>query len=369
MIGAVYSGQHRIPIRNIWLLVLYASELFRHLDGSRRAGVEENPDDIPDLIAEILAYETERRLVRNLNAGWRVRQADLTRVRGRIDLLRTETRQLLPRGKVACRFNELTIDTPRNRLVRAALTRLAAIAGRPELAARCRTLAARLERLGVAAEKPHRTETAADTFSHFDANDRLMVAAAKLAFDLALPNEQPGATALTSPERNIDWLRGLFEKAVAGFYQVVISPDGWRVHHRKSIHWQQSQATPGIANILPSMETDIELEHRGIGRRIVIDTKFTGIIVPGYRRKETIRNDHIYQIYSYLRSQENESNPLSINATGIILYPAAGERIDEAVIIQGHPVRFATVDLAAAAPEIRRQLLAMTEPHPSHARR
>ena len=45
----------------------------------------------------------------------------LNRVRGRIDLLNTEKHQLLERGKVACQFDELTINTARNRFVRAAL--------------------------------------------------------------------------------------------------------------------------------------------------------------------------------------------------------------------------------------------------------
>ena len=368
MIGAVYSGQHRIPLRNIWLLLLYASEFYRHLDGSRRAGVEENPDDIPDLIAEILAYETERRLARNLNAGWRPRQADLTRVRGRIDLLRTETRQLLPRGKVACRFNELTIDTPRNRLVRAALTRLAAIARRQDLAARCRALAARLERLGVAAEKPPRTETAADTFSHFDANDRLMVAAAKLAFDLALPNEQPGATPLSTPDRESIQLWNLYERAVAGFYTVTLSPNGWNVIPGKWLKWPIYNPTPGIESIFPSMQTDIVLEHPARRQRIVIDTKFTDILTSGRGGNESLRSGNIYQIYAYLRSQENGNDPLSLDASGLLLHPSIDEMIDESAIIQGHTIRFATVDLAAAAPEIRRQLLAMIEPHPSHVR-
>lgn len=44
----------RIPVRNLWLLMLYASELFRQLDRGKIA-IEENPDDIPDLVAELLA--------------------------------------------------------------------------------------------------------------------------------------------------------------------------------------------------------------------------------------------------------------------------------------------------------------------------
>ena len=366
MVATVTSGQHRIPVRNIWLLLLYASDFFRHLNEDKRAGVEENPDDIPDLIAEILAHEVERRLARNLSLGWKTRNNVLNRVRGRIDLRQTETRRLLERGKVACRFDELTIDTPRNRLVRAALAKLAGIAQRPELARRCRSLAAWLDRLGVKGEKPARTEVSVDTFGRFDADDRLMVAAARLSFDMALPNEEQGSTALTSPHREIRWLRGLFEKSVAGFYAVALTHEGWRVNHGKTIHWPQNNPTPGIGSILPSMKTDIVLEHPGLNHRIVVDTKFTAVLTPGRYRGESLRSEYIYQIYAYLRSQERDSDPLSANASGLLLHPSVSEMVDEAVVIQGHPIRFATVDLAGLASEIRCQLLALTTPHPFH---
>ena len=363
----VESGRHRIPVRNIWLLLLYASEVFRQLDRIRRSGVEENPDKLPDLLAEILTRAVERRLARNLSSGWRTRKKELDRVRGRVDLLRTESRRLLERGKVACRFDELTIDTPRNRLVRAALARLAAICGRPPLVSRCRSLAARLERLGVEAEKPPRTEVSAFTFGRFDAGDRLMVAAAQLAFELALPNEEEGVIDLNVPDRDIVWLRNLFERAVAGFYDVVLSPEGWRVKHRKKLFWPQSNATQGIESILPSMEADIVLEQSNFGRRLIVDTKFTSILTSGQFGKDTLRSGYIYQIYAYLRSQVHEDDLLSSRADGLLLHPSVGERVDEAVRIQGHALRFATVDLAATAGEIRRELLAMVGPHPDHA--
>ena len=191
-------------MRNIWLLLLYASDLFRRIGDGARTALEENPDDIPDLVAEILAYEAERRLERNLSLGLRSRKDVLSRVRGRIDLRYTLTRRLLERGTVACQFDELTFDTPRNRLVRTALTKLAGIVRRPELARRCRSLSARLERLEVKADKPLRTEVSVDTFGSSDANDRLMVAAAWLAFELALPNEEPGDTALRTPSREVE---------------------------------------------------------------------------------------------------------------------------------------------------------------------
>ena len=102
--------------------MLYASELTR-VRGAFDAIVEEDIEDIPDLIARLLTNAVERRLRRNFTRGYRHREKSLTRVRGRINILTTESRQLLYKGEIFCRFEELTIDTPRNRLVRTALRR------------------------------------------------------------------------------------------------------------------------------------------------------------------------------------------------------------------------------------------------------
>lgn len=350
----------RIPVRNIWLLMLYASELFRQLNRGRRVAIEEHPDDIPDLVAEVLAHLVERRLRRNLSFGYQPKVAVLSRVRGRIDLLRTERFQLLTRGKVACRYEDLTINTPRNRFVRAALDDIARIVRCKQLAGRCRALSASLKRIGVTGEKPSRSEVSGDRIGRHDADDQFMVSAAHLSFDLALPTEAPGGKLLPLPEREITWVRLLFEKAVAGFYDVVLSPEGWHINPGKPIGWQIGEKTPGIDKILPSMRTDVVLDHCKSGRRIVIDTKFTSILTQGWYRDETLRSGYVYQIYAYLRSQEGK-DPLDLNASGLLLHPSIDKMVDESVVIQGHAIRFATVDLDATASEIRRQLLRVVE--------
>jgi ADP-ribosylglycohydrolase/5-methylcytosine-specific restriction endonuclease McrBC regulatory subunit McrC len=336
--------------------MLYASALFRQLDQGKIA-VEENPDDIPDLVAEILARAVERRLLRSLSFGYQPREAELGRVRGRIDFLSTERRQLLARGKIACRFEDLTVNTPRNCFVRAALDAIAGIVHRPDLAHRCRALAGGLKRIGVTGEKPSRNVLSVDRFGRHDADDKHMVAAAHLAFNLALPTEAAGDKLLTLPDREITWVRKLYEKAVAGFYDVVLSPNGWRVDAGKAIGWLIDKKTSGIDKILPSMRTDVVLDHHGCGQRIVIDTKFTSIVTRGWYREETLRSGYIYQIYAYLRSQEDNKDPLAPHASGLLLHPSVGCMANESVVIQGHEIRFATVDLGAEAKEIRKQLL------------
>lgn len=349
-----------IPVRNLWLLMLYASHLFQQV-GRGKVAVESNPDDIPDLVAEILSRMVEKRLMRNLTFGYRSENAVLGRVRGRIDLLGTERSQLLLRGKVACRFESLTVNTPRNRYVRSALTAVARIVHRSDLAHRCRALASSLSRLGVSGEAPTRAEVSTGRYGRHDADDQLMVAAAQLALDMVLPTEAIGNRYLSLPSRDVIWVRRLYEKAVGGFYDVVLSPRGWRVRMGQSFGWLVAQQTSGIEAILPSMRTDVVLFHEETRHRIVIDTKFTSILTRGWYRENALRSGYLYQMYAYLRSQEENGDPASDHASGLLLHPSVGEVVDETVVIQGHAIRFGTVDLAASAGAIREQLLRLVE--------
>ncbi len=362
----------RIPVRNIWLLLLYASQLYRELPETRRVKIEEVPDDIPELVAELLASAVERRMRRNLAVGYRRRAEVLTRVRGRIDPLRTERGQLLQRGQVACTFDELTIDTPRNRCVREALLLLARVVKRALLERRCRELAARMVLAGVRNE-PNARRISGQILSSgagwMDAEERRMLAAARLVFDLAIPTEQSGNALLATADRKGDRGWELYEAAVAGFYAVVLPPRGWRVKAQTSMRWPTEGDTPGMGSIMPRMYPDIMLElnrptYPNVRHRIIVDTKFTEIVRPGQNGSPRLDSGHIYQMYAYLRSQEDAGDPLSLNSTGVLLYPSLGEDYDEAATIQGHRIRFATVDLAADTPTIRRQLLRIADEEP-----
>ncbi len=349
-----FVGQ--IPIRNIWLLMLYASEYFRQAEYSN-IQVEENPEDIPDLVAEILAAAIEKRLKRNLSYGFIAKDDVLNRVRGKIDIFSTERNQLLARGKVACHFTELTVDTTRNRYVRSALDAISNIVTKPDLRRRCRALVVSMRRIGVTGVKPTRSELSVNRLGRHDFADIHMFTVARLAFDLALPSELVGSQYLTSPERGEKWMRTLYEKAVAGFYSVILDKSDWRVRASRSIQWDILDKTSEIDRILPKMRTDIELENVIQGFRLVIDTKFTSILKKGWYRDQTLSSQYIYQIYSYLRSQEDRDDLFAENATGLLLHPSIGEMVDESVKIQGHVIRFVTVDLAGESKDIRKRLL------------
>jgi 5-methylcytosine-specific restriction enzyme subunit McrC len=350
----------QIPIRNVWLLQLFASSLYRR-SGAGLVAAEDNPENLPDLVARILAEEVSVRLHTGLSVGFRQTTRAVHRVRGRINVLTTERQQLLRRGQVSCTFDEIVTDTPANRLAKAALERAAALVpGEP----RYRSLALQLGAAGVRGPCPPLSTVPAMQRQRLLTRDRLMVAAAELLLTLAIPTTESGGKMLPLPSLADDYLRKLFEHAVYGFYRHRLMPDGWTVTHGKHLKWDLSDASAGMPTILPGMQLDVVLEHAdplgGRPRRIVIDTKFTSVTKQGHYRTATLASGYVYQIYAYLMSQDGHEP--DAKSEGLMLHPTVGDHLDEEVTIQGHRIRFATVDLTAIPRTLAVQLLEAVSP-------
>ena len=216
-----------------------------------------------------------------MSFGYRRQEDVLRRVRGRIDILKSVSESLFRKGEVACRFEELTLNTPRNRLVRAAHSTLANCEIAEDLSHRCRTLAHTLARVGVTGNMPSRAEIAADQIARHEVEDRLMVSLAHAVFDLVLPTEEAGVRSLLKAQREETNLPRLFEKAIGNFYKAEFSrDDGWHVRSGKHLEWPVAVASSsaGVKAWLPIMITDIVLENGQEPKRIIIDTKFTGVL-------------------------------------------------------------------------------------------
>ncbi|WP_175637494.1 5-methylcytosine restriction system specificity protein McrC [Sinomonas mesophila] len=360
--SVVVAGGARIPVRNVWLLLLYASEFYQS-GPEAFDGIEEYPEKLPELLAEVLVASTEDRLRRPLTPSFAKTSRDLSRVRGGIDTLRTESHQLLSRGLVACRFEELTVDTPRNRLIRTALDSIARLCSDEELVRRCQGQSQRLERLGVGRIDLRAGQRDAGVrLTRNDAQDRSVLLAARLALELALPfgRTNPGHGRGQLDERQF---RHLFERAVGGFYRVHGRPRGWAVERGRKVGWNALGPTPGMAAVLPHMVTDVWIDSPRSGRRLIVDTKFTPALRAGRFARETLDSGHLYQLYTYVREQEDPADPASLGAGGLLLYPSAGSSLAESFVTAGHRLGAATVDLSVASVLVRDQLIAVVGPY------
>ncbi len=371
MLDESFFVNDKIPVRNVWFLFLYAHDL-AEFHGRFDAEIENSPDFM-SLVGRLLCYVVEKRLRRNLSFGYRSRNEDLTCVRGRINALRTESHKLLLQGKIACKFEELTINTPRNRLVRAALMKLCEILQGKQyrdldgkqnrnLIEKSRSLSSRLERAGVNGQKPSRAEIATDQIARHESEDKLMVSLAQAVFNLILPTEHRGSRKLLHARREDKKFSKLFEAAIGSFYKAELSQDSaWEAFTQKQIYWKVGKRTQNLKSHLPLMQTDIVLKNRKQYRTIIIDTKFKDILgaphLESERRK--FHSTNIYQMYAYIRSQETSNDPCFQNSEGILLYPTIGENMDAAAEIDGHVFRFATIDLSMRTEDLIRELRAL----------
>ena len=355
--SVAWRSEAGVPVRSLWALLIYAHGLAEFIDCFD--GEVQDAAELPDLLARLLVVVAERRLRRDLSRAYQPLAEVLTRVRGRIDVLATERGQLLSRGRVACRHQPLTVDTPRNRLVRAALERSGARVGQGSLARDCLQLARELARRGVSTQPPSRAELAREQLARHDAEDGLLVTVARLVIADVLPGETEGGIRTSALSRHETLLREVWERAVGGLYRHHLhGRDGWRVRTGRVLHWRAEALTAGLKPLLPTMQTDIELERAGC--RLVIDTKFTGLLTTNAHGQERLKRDHLFQLYAYLRSQEG-ADVAADAASGLLLYPTLDldAPLDEAMTLQGHRVRLVTVDLATRPDVWREHLLSL----------
>ncbi len=357
MTGVVISGRTAIPVRNLWLLMLYASRLYAGNETIRGADAEERPDELPDLVAEILANAVDHRLKRNLSQEYVRRHEPLTRVRGRIDILQTETRQLLAQGQVSCRYTELSVDNPRNRLILTGLMTAGSLVKSPDLAHRCRQLAGIMRQLGVRAASISNIAAQDVQLGRNDLADADAVNAARLLLEMNFPNEETGTRHRLTAGRDPAELRKIYEAAVAGLLRVAL-PAPWRVRTAKKHYWPVGDHSARALKLLPAMETDTIAETPD--RRIIIETKFADALTPNQFNTPKLSPKHVFQLYGYVQSQSGR-DPLSASAEGVLLYPVVGEDIDEYAVIGSHRYRFLTVNLAGSAQSIREQILAAVQ--------
>src|ERR1043165_8044457 len=105
------------------------------------------------------------------------------------------------------------------------------------------------------------------------------------------------------------------------------------------------------------MIPDLILQEKATGKIIILDTKFTANSLPENQwGKPVYDSSHLYQLYAYLRSQEELSAGYQ-TAAGILLYPVVNGHLSEKMQLQDHVIRIESVNLAAKWETIEKQLL------------
>lgn len=325
-----------IPIRNVYYLLCYAWNCLteRKFADVATAGAT----DLADLFARVLISGVHRLRRRGFERGYEERHEEVPAIRGRIQIFETASRFLDRHARASCVFDELTIDTPQNRVVKAAIRILADVGdldrdNRAEL----KRLLREVYEIG---DFPLNRSLFRAVRLH--ANNRhyaFLIHVARLILEFAIPDEKTGQYRFRDFTRERGEMARLFEAFVFNFLQVE-RPD--LNISRDRLQWDASSLTDPELDYLPSMLTDVSA--RGPGRTVIMDAKYYEQTLQEHYDRKSIHSEHLYQLVSYLRNLEAAGGQ-DASAEGMLVYPVTGEPLDLTYQIQGHKVRVYTLDL------------------------
>lgn len=359
-------SSQNIPIRNLWHMLLYAWDR-SDLVGKWKSDVETAPT-LDALLASILAHLLRQRLRIGLDRDYRNFERETPGLRGRI-LFRESIKKLsFQHGRTVSRFDLFTHNIPKNQIIRSTLLHLLNTAdfgefrsnAAKELRANIRSL---VRSMGDVSLKPLCvTDIIIEQKKRNDRDYALMLTICHFLVEHLMPTESAGTSKTPLIHRSdIRFLHKLYEDFVAKFYKIHLK--NWFVRPQHMFKWPVQEAS----GFLPVMKPDIVFEHRASGHIVVLDTKFTAkSLVEGQYQSLRFSRDHLFQIYSYVKSQEDRSDCYR-KSTGILLYPTAANSLSESIFVQGHRLRWETIDLAMEWQDIETYLLNILNDEESRA--
>ena len=338
----------RIPISNVYYLLCYA---WRHVEVRDLVGVDalDELDRVQDLLATVLVQGTFRLVRQGIDRGYRDLREDLAGIRGKVDVGGTVKRALRSRGRVACAFEELTLDMPHNRILRSTLSVLLRVRDldddvRSDIRSAYEKLA------GVTVVRVTRRMFDQVQLDGNRRYYRFLLSVCRLVHDLLLVDPRPGEHRFASLADAVMWK--VYEDFVIEFYRH--EQDRYRVNrHGRTIGWAWEGTHEDDRSKLPRMEADAILEAED--RRIILDAKYYAEALGGQFGGK-LRSDHLYQLLAYLRNREATEAPGAMHE-GILLYPTVGEAVSAKVRLEGHRIQARSIDLSKDWKDIHHDML------------
>jgi 5-methylcytosine-specific restriction enzyme subunit McrC len=337
-----------IPIQNIYYLLCYAWD---ELPESGLVDVDTAALDKPsDLLAKVLINGTKHVIRRGLEQGYELREEALSTIRGRIKVADSARRFLLQQGRALCEYDELSVSTLPNQILKASLRR---IAGSSDVAKDLRHDAGLLVRQlrDVEDIKLSRQVFRKVQLHGNNRYYRFLLHVCSLLMEQALMDERSGSYRFRDFVRDERAMARLFEKFLLNFYRKEQST--YQVK-KERIYWQASSSDDPGLSMLPTMETDISL--RSSEKTLIIDAKYYSRTLQSYYGSDSVHSSNLYQIFSYLKNIALRGGN-DAEAEGVLLYPVVDRAISKSYQLHDHTIRIETVDLREDWQSISRRLL------------
>lgn len=326
-----------IPIRNVYYLLCYAWNRLSEGGLIDVSGIDST--ELADLFATVLINGTNHLMRRGLEQGYFAFEEELPTIRGRVDVATTARRMLPNHGKAYCVYDELSVNTLPNQIIKGTLRILSNTSNLDK------TLKAKVSRLyrdlGRIDDLPLSKFQFRKVQLH--ANNRFykfLLHVCEMVQNALLVDENTGQYRFRDFIRDDKAMARLFESFIHNFYRLELPQLSVK---KERLYWSASSETDPTLSLLPTMETDISL--RNGNRTLIIDAKYYSRTFQTYYDSESIHSSNLYQLMSYLRTLEKRSGQ-DANAMGMLLYPVVDRKLREEYTIDNHKVYICTLDLS-----------------------
>mgnify|MGYP002623190032 CR=1 FL=1 len=334
-----------ILIRNIYYMLAYAFQELRQNNYSEIAG--EDFEEIHDLFAEILIRGVSYQLKQGLHRRYVPFREASTTLHGKLDMDEAIRQKIRHSGKIACEYDELSVNNLFNQILVSTATILLKHSGvKKDKKAELKRLLLFFSDVDAIDVKTFKWSTL--RFDRNTRNYRMLLYIFYFIIDGMLLTTESGQYKMR--EFSDDHMHRLYERFVLEYY---------RRHHPQTnarsaqIDWNIDKEVSST-NILPIMQTDIFLT---IGERtLIIDTKYYGKTMQYQFDKATIHSNNLNQIYAYVTNHDTGHTG---KVDGMLLYAKTQEEIvpdGSMTLTDGNTIYFKTLDLNSDFKNICRQL-------------
>lgn len=336
-----------IPVQNVYYMLSYA---FRVLNEQGYKSIEtEEFHNVAELCTSILTKGVKQQLKRGLGQEYISETEALSSPRGKIDVTASIKNLSMIRGELVCTYDEFSVNSYMNRIIKSTLLLLLKAKISPSRKKEIKKLLVFFE--DVETLDIH-TINWSIRFNRNNQSYRMLVAVCELVIKGLLQTQSDGSTKM------MDFLddqkmHHLYEKFILEYYNTEYK----NLKVKASASMMDWQVDDGFRDLLPKMKTDITLT-RG-ERTLIIDAKYYERNLREQYGKVSIPTDNLYQIFTYVKTKENELVGVPHEKVfGMLLYAQTDEEgaFNNEYQIMGNRVCVRTLDLSGDFQSIKSQL-------------
>ena len=335
-----------IRVRNLFHMLAYAFSALT--EQGYRSVATEDFDNAAELCAAILERGVSLQLKRGLGQEYVSRTEARSSLRGTIKVTESVKSQAIWRRQLVCSYDEFSVDTTMNRVIRATVALLV----RSDISrARKKSLKKLMVYFANVREIDLHTVNWNMRYDRNNRTYRMLMAVCWLVVKGLLQTQSDGSV------RMMDFfdeqrMSRLYEKFILEYYR--------REHPRlrASASFVEWALDDGMSDGLPAMRSDITLSAGG--RVLIIDAKYYASTMQSNFDKKTVHSGNLYQIFAYVKNKQAvlERAGESVEVSGMLLYAATDEEVQPDVTyrMSGNQIGVRTLDLDRPFEEIRAQL-------------